>query len=402
MGQEYCRFGLVKSKAMRQKAAQALEMVKAPVAPDSLVVDLSASQQKLVEIAKALVVNPDILVVDEPTAPLNKTEAVEFFKVLSQLKAQGTTIIYISHRLEEIFQIADRVTVLKDGKKVSTQNIEDTHIDDVIRMMIGRELGDMFPDKEKTSQPVNIMAVRGLKRKNKLHDIAFELRKGEILGFAGLQGQGQDTLLRTIFGALEKNAGGIMIDGLEVDIKSPANAIAAGISLVTDKRGSEGLCLDLSVRNNLALPTLGRRQKHFVISKSEEDAVVQNMVADLNIQAPSYSKIVKFLSGGNQQKIVVGKWLIADPRIMLFINPTTGIDVGAKTEFYRLIRRFVKKRDIGIVLVTSDMLELLGLCDRILVMYNGRIVREIVGEEATEEDIMRAAVGRVNQVQRGR
>ena len=364
--------------------------------------DLSASQQKLVEIAKALVVNPDILVVDEPTAPLNKTEAVEFFKVLSQLKAQGTTIIYISHRLEEIFQIADRVTVLKDGKKVSTQNIEDTHIDDVIRMMIGRELGDMFPDKEKTSQPVNIMAVRGLKRKNKLHDIAFELRKGEILGFAGLQGQGQDTLLRTIFGALEKNAGGIMIDGLEVDIKSPANAIAAGISLVTDKRGSEGLCLDLSVRNNLALPTLGRRQKHFVISKSEEDAVVQNMVADLNIQASSYSKIVKFLSGGNQQKIVVGKWLIADPRIMLFINPTTGIDVGAKTEFYRLIRRFVKKRDIGIVLVTSDMLELLGLCDRILVMYNGRIVREIVGEEATEEDIMRAAVGRVNQVQRGR
>jgi ribose transport system ATP-binding protein len=399
LGQEDGRFGFVNSKAMRKRAIHALEMVKAPVDPESSVSDLSTSQQKLVEIAKALAAQPNILVVDEPTAPLNKKETAEFFKVLSELKTQGTTIIYISHRLEEIFQIADRVTILKDGKKVSTEAIEDIHIDDIIRMMIGRDIGDMFPDKEKTSRSDSILAVRGLNRKNELHDIGFELRKGEILGFAGLQGQGQDSLLRTIFGALEKSAGDIVINDRVVDIKSPAQAIAAGMSLVTDKRGSEGLCPDLSVRNNLALPTLDQRQKHFVIRKSEEDAVVQNTVAELNIQAPSYSKIVKYLSGGNQQKIVVGKWLIADPRIMLFINPTNGIDVGAKTEFYRLIRQFAKKGDIGIVLVTSDMLELLGLCDRILVMYNGRIVREIDGEAATEEDIMRAAVGRVNQAQ---
>jgi len=402
LGQEDGRLGFVRSKAMRKRVIQALEIVKAAVDPESSVIDLSASQQKLVEIAKALAAQPNILVVDEPTAPLNKQETAEFFKVLGELKAQGTTVIYISHRLEEIFQIADRVTVLKDGKKVSTQNIVETNIDDVIRMMIGRALGDMFPAKEKTSQSDSIMAVRGLSRKNELYDVSFELRKGEILGLAGLQGHGQDTLLRTIFGALGKSAGEIVIDDRVVEVRFPAQAIASGMSLVTDKRGSEGLCPDLSVRNNLALPTLGQRQKHFVICKSAEDAIVKNTVADLNIQTPSYSKIVKFLSGGNQQKIVVGKWLVADPRIMLFINPTSGIDVGAKTEFYRLTRQLAKKRGIGIVLVTSDMLELLGLCDRILVMYNGRIVREINGEEATEEDIMRAAVGRVNQVQPGR
>jgi ribose transport system ATP-binding protein len=216
------------------------------------------------------------------------------------------------------------------------------------------------------------------------------------LGIAGLQGQGQDTLLRTIFGVLEKNSGEIVIEGRQEAIKNPKQAIAAGMSLVTDKRGSEGLCLDLSVRNNLALPTIKQRRRFGTILKKEEDTVLQNTISDLNIQSSAYSKIVKFLSGGNQQKIVVGKWLIADPRIMLFINPTTGIDVGAKTEFYRHMRRFAKKRDIGIVMVTSDMLELLGLCDRILVMYDGRIVSEIDGDRASEEDIMRAAVGRAN------
>jgi ABC-type sugar transport system ATPase subunit len=399
LGQEYCRFGLVKSRAMRQKAAQALKMVKAPVAPDSLVIDLSASQQKLVEIAKALVANPDILIVDEPTAPLNKTETVDFFNVLAELKAQGSTIVYISHHLEEIFQIADRVTVLKDGKKVSTKQIGDSHIDELIRMMIGRELGDMFPEKEQRPRQDPILSVRNIGRANELYDISFELQKGEILGIAGLQGQGQDTLLRTIFGALEKNTGDIVIEGRPEAVKNPKQAIAAGMSLVTDKRGSEGLCLDLSVRNNLALPTIKQRRWFGTILTKEEDAVLQNTISDLNIQSSAYSKIVKFLSGGNQQKIVVGKWLIADPRIMLFINPTTGIDVGAKTEFYRHMRRFAKKRDIGIVMVTSDMLELLGLCDRILVMYDGRIVSEIDGEKATEEDIMRAAVGRTNHSQ---
>ena len=398
LGLEECGpLGLLKAAAMRKRARQALETVKLQLHPDALIVNLSAGQQKLVEIAKALAAAPEILVVDEPTAPLTKKETAEFFRTLHKLKQEGTTVIYISHHLEEIFQIADRVTVLKDGKQVATKVIADTNIDDVIRMMIGRELGDMFPVKQRSPGEGSIMSVRNLARKDELYDVNFDLHKGEILGIAGLQGQGQDILLRTIFGTLGKHSGTIIIDGRPVTIGSPSQAISAGMALVTDKRGAEGLCPLLSVRDNLALSTLARRQRHGLIDRIREDAIVGDAIAELSIQTPSMGKLVKFLSGGNQQKIVVGKWLIADPRILLFINPTTGIDVGAKTEFYRQVRRLTDRRDIGIVMVTSDMLELLGLCDRILVMYRGRIVSELRGQDITEEQIMRAAVGRADQ-----
>jgi ribose transport system ATP-binding protein len=397
LGLEECgALGMLKTAAMRKRARQALEMVNLQLPPDALIVNLSAGQQKLVEIAKALAAAPALLVVDEPTAPLTKRETAEFFRTLKRLKQKGTTVIYISHHLEEIFQIADRVTVLKDGKEVSSKAIGDTNIDDVIRMMIGRELGDMFPEKKRVPKEGCIMSIRNLARKGELFDINFDLRKGEILGIAGLQGQGQDILLRTIFGTLGKNSGTIIIDDKPVRIESPSQAISAGMALVTDKRAAEGLCPLLSVRDNLALSTLAQRQRFGLINEISEDSVVGDTIAELNIQTPSLDKLVKFLSGGNQQKIVVGKWLIADPRILLFINPTAGIDVGAKTEFYRQMRRFTDCRDIGIVMVTSDMLELLGLCDRLLVMYRGRIVSELHGKDATEEQIMRAAVGRAD------
>ncbi|MBW2121666.1 MAG: sugar ABC transporter ATP-binding protein [Deltaproteobacteria bacterium] len=397
LGQEECnRLGLVKSSTLRRRAMEALDMVNVKLDTDALVVDLTASQQKLVEIAKALAARPDILVVDEPTAPLTKKETMDFFRVLKTLKEHGTTVIYISHRLEEIFEIADRVTVLKDGKKVSTKRIEETDEDDLIRMMIGRDLGDMFPGKALNPGEEIILSLRHIERKGELFDVDLDLHKGEILGIAGLKGQGQDVLLKTIFGALPKDHGEIRIDGKRVTIGSPAEAIARGMALVTDKRASEGLCPLLSVRDNLALPTLNRRQYLGVIKKREETATVEKTVKDLNIQTPSLRKLVKFLSGGNQQKIVVGKWLVADPRIVLFIDPTVGIDVGAKTELYRLMRELAEQRDIGVIVVTSDMLELLGLCDRILVMYEGRIVSEVSGKDATEEEIMRAAVGRAH------
>lgn len=394
LGQEKCRLGFVNASKLRQQAMQSLEMVHAYLDPDTWVSHLNAGQQKLVEIAKALATAPNILIVDEPTAPLTKQETQDFFQVLKTLQKAGTTIIYISHRLEEIFQIADRVTVLKDGKKVTTKEIGATNEDEVIRLMIGRELGDMFPEKTAAITQEPILSVRRLSYRDELSDIQFDLHKGEILGIAGLEGQGQDILLKTIFGIFPKDQGEIRIDGNSIDIRSPAQAIEAGMALVTDKRGSEGLCLELSVRDNLALPTLHTRQHFGVINSAQENAIIHASVAHLQIRTPSLKQLVKLLSGGNQQKIVVGKWLIANPRIMLFIDPTAGIDVGAKTELYRLMRELADQKGLGVLVVTSDMLELLGLCDRILVMYQGRLVREIPGNEATEEEIMRAAVGK--------
>jgi len=394
LGQEKCHLGFVNASELRQQAMQSLEMVHAHIDPDTWVTHLNAGQQKLVEIAKALATAPDILVVDEPTAPLTKQETQDFFQVLQKLREKGTTIIYISHRLEEIFQIADRVTVLKDGKKVATKEIGATNEDEVIRLMIGRELGDMFPEKTTAITREPILSVRRLRYRNELSDIQFDLHKGEILGIAGLEGQGQDLLLKTIFGIFPKDEGEIMVDGNILEINSPARAIEAGMALVTDKRGSEGLCLELSVRDNLALPTLHARQHLGVINSSQENAIIQDFITHLQIRTPSLKQLVKLLSGGNQQKIVVGKWLMANPRIMLFIDPTAGIDVGAKTELYRLMRELADQKGLGVLVVTSDMLELLGLCDRILVMYQGRLVREIPGNEATEEEIMRAAVGK--------
>lgn len=398
LGQEVCnRLGLVKAAKLRQRAVQALDLVHVRLDPDALVIHLSAAHQKLVEIAKALATTPDILVVDEPTAPLTKQETHDFFQVLRTLRGNGTTIIYISHRLEEIFQIADRVTVLKDGKNIAAKAIAETDEDDVIKMMIGRELGDMFPEKTSHLKEENILSVSHLSRKDELFDIQFNLRKGEILGIAGLEGQGQDILLKTLFGVFQRDNGEIEVDGKSATIDNPGQAIGAGMALVTDKRGSEGLCLDLSVRDNLALPTLKIRQQFSIINSKQEGTAVEKIATDLNIQTPSLRKLVKFLSGGNQQKTVVGKWLIGQPRIMLFIDPTVGIDVGAKTEMYKLMRELVEESDLGVVVVTSDMLELLGLCDRILVMYQGRIVSEMLGNDVTEEKIMRAAVGRAQQ-----
>lgn len=396
LGQESHNFlGLVKSGLMRRRALDALRLVNLDVSPDGLVAHLSASRQKLVEIAKALAASPDILVVDEPTAPLNKEEIQDFFKILKSLKEKGTTILYISHHLEELFEIADRVTVLKDGRKVATVDIDRTDEDELIRMMIGRSLEDMFPPRQASSDRETVLSVRGLERKGSLHQVDLNLKRGEILGVAGLKGQGQDILLKTIFGATPKDRGEIRIDGHRVEVGSPADAIRLGMAMVTDNRAAEGLCQLLSVRDNLVLPTLKQRQRMGVIDAQKEMEAVNTAVDRLNIKTSSHGKSVKFLSGGNQQKIVVGKWLMADPRVILLIDPTVGIDVGAKTELYGLIRSLAAEKNIGVLMVTSDMLELLGMCDRILVMYEGRIVKEIAGSEATEEEIMRAAVGRV-------
>ncbi len=388
------RYRFVSSSAMKKEAGAVLAKIGADINPSDLVAGLDSTNQKLVQIAKALIKKPKVLIVDEPTAPLGAKEVEDFFEALRNLKKEGTTIIYISHHLEEIFQIADRLSVLKDGRNVTTVDVENTNLDEVIRFMIGRELGALFPSKKDGSSfGEDILNVSNLNRGRVLSDICFNLRKGEILGVAGLEGNGQDTLLRTVFGSFKKDSGSVCINTKIKKINNPNNAIDAGIALITDKRGDEGLCLQLSVNENLSLTTLKKRQRFGVINSRKEKRTVEKNINELKIKTSSVSTQVNFLSGGNQQKIVIGKWLNNNPDIVLMMEPTLGVDVGAKAEIYQIARRLADDEGKGIVMVTSDMLELLGLCDRIIVMHKGRIVSDLLREEATEEKILKAAVG---------
>ncbi len=395
LGQEQRnKYRFINTARMNEKAREILSSIGSNLNPSDIVAGLDSTNQKLVQIAKSLVKEPRILIVDEPTAPLGAKEVADFFAALRRLKAKGTTIIYISHHLEEIFEIADRLTVLKDGQNVTTVDVADTNIDEVIRFMIGRELGDLFPEKTAEKRiGTTILEVKKLNRGNVLFDIDFNLKSGEILGIAGLEGNGQDTLLRAVCGCFAKDSGEIYIEGTKIDISDPTDAIKAGIVLVTDKRHDEGLCLQLSVADNLVLSTLGKRQTAGVIDRKKERALVDKNIGEFSIKTPSGDRQAKFLSGGNQQKIVIGKWLNNDPKIIFMMEPTLGVDVGAKAEIYQFARKLADSEGKGVVMVTSDMLELLGLCDRILVMHKGRLVKELSRDEATEEKILKAAVG---------
>jgi ribose transport system ATP-binding protein len=397
LGFEECNaLGLVRFGALRRRAREAVARLGVRLDLGEKVSRLDAASQKLVQIAKATVSRPSILILDEPTAPLDAAQTDALFGAIEQLKAAGGTVIYISHRLEEVFRIADRVTVLKDGRVVDTTTKSGLHEDELVRMMIGRELGDLFPSRQQPREHRRVLRVQGLSyRRRQMRNISFTVGEGEVVGFAGLKGQGQDTLLKLLFGALPRSGGEVVVDGRPLPIGSrPPRAIAAGLALITDKRAAEGLCTLLSLEHNMALPTLRRRQTVGLVRFREEQETVRGMIADLNIQTPSARKMVQHLSGGNQQKVIIGKWLMARPRVLMFIEPTLGIDVGAKAEVYRLVRRLADATGLAVLLVTSDMLELLGMCDRILVMYNGRIVRDLPRGEATEELITRAAVGR--------
>jgi ribose transport system ATP-binding protein len=399
LGLEDCNaLGLVRFGALRRRAHAALAKLGVSLDVNERVSRLDAASQKLVQIAKAAISNPSILILDEPTAPLGAAQTAALFKAILELKAAEGTIIYISHRLEEVFRIADRVTVLKDGRKVATVQKEQLQEDGLVRMMIGRELGDLFPPRRPRRESRVVLRVRGLSySRRQLRDISFEVGEGEVVGIAGLKGQGQDTLLKLLFGALPRSGGEVQIDGRPLAAGArPARAISAGLALITDKRAVEGLCPLLSLGHNLTLPTLMRRQHFGLVRFQEERAVIDRTIADMNIQTSSAKKMVHDLSGGNQQKVIIGKWLAAKPRVLMFIEPTLGIDVGAKAEVYRLVRGLAETTGLGVILVTSDMLELLGLCDRILVMYAGRIVRDLPRQEATEELITRAAVGKDN------
>lgn len=393
IGREFCKKNRwrLDEKQQRKATIEILQKLNLAIKPDTLVADLTVAQQQMVEIAKAISVNARILIMDEPTAALTETEIESLFRVTRLLKEQGTGIVYISHRLEELALIADRATVMRDGQYISTVDYECVKISDLIAMMVGRDLGNIYPRREAIQQRMPVLEVNGLTRKGVLNDINFTLYRGEILGFAGLMGAGRTELARAIFGADSIDSGTLKLNGKEIVIKDISDAIQQGISYLTEDRKKEGLALNLSVERNIMLGNYPEYSDRFGNVDSRRcQQTSEEQVKALRIKTPNLEQAALNLSGGNQQKIIIARWVCKDTDILIFDEPTRGIDVGAKLEIYELMNRLVAKGK-SIIMISSELPEVLGMCDRILVMRSGRITGELSANEATQEKIMQYA-----------
>ncbi|EMW73550.1 heme ABC exporter, ATP-binding protein CcmA [Escherichia coli 2747800] len=393
IGREFCKKNRwrLDEKQQRQATIEILQKLNLAIKPDTLVADLTVAQQQMVEIAKAISVNARILIMDEPTAALTETEIESLFRVTRLLKEQGTGIVYISHRLEELALIADRATVMRDGQYISTVDYECVKISDLIAMMVGRDLGNIYPRREALQQRIPVLEVNGLTRKGVLNDINFTLYRGEILGFAGLMGAGRTELARAIFGADSIDSGTLKLNGKETVIKDISDAIQQGISYLTEDRKKEGLALNLSVERNIMLGNYPEYSDRFGnIDSRRCQQTSEEQVKALRIKTPNLEQAALNLSGGNQQKIIIARWVCKDTDILIFDEPTRGIDVGAKLEIYELMNRLGAKGK-SIIMISSELPEVLGMCDRILVMRSGRITGELSAKEATQEKIMQYA-----------
>jgi ribose transport system ATP-binding protein len=384
----------VDRRRMEQEARELLERVGARVPATALIRDLSVAQQQMVEVAKALAVDARIIIMDEPTSALGEDEVQTLFQIIGALKEQGLAIVFISHRIEEVFRIADRVVVLRDGQRAGSVLVGETSPDGIIQQMVGRELTEMF-HKEATEIGEPLLEVRGLTRRGVIHDVSFTLRRGEILGFAGLVGAGRTETARLIFGADRKDAGEILVNGQPVHIASPVNAVEAGIGFVPENRATQGLVLKLPVLENVVLPTLDDHDRLGWVDRRGLRTTAQDYVDRLNIRTPHLQQKAMFLSGGNQQKVVVAKWLAAQPKVLIMDEPTRGIDVGAKVEVHVLMSRLAEA-GMGIIMISSELPEILGMSDRILIMSEGRVMAILNRAEASQEKIMAYASGEIN------
>jgi ribose transport system ATP-binding protein len=391
LGQESARAGFLPRNEERRRAAELFRRLGVSIDLDLSCSRLTTAQQQLVEIARALAREARIIVMDEPTAALTAGEVSRLFEIIRDLKARGIAVIYISHRLDEIFTLADRVSVLRDGRNVGTRPLAGLSRAELIEMMVGRELADEYPRRSVTIGPPRL-AVTGLCRGKTVRDVSFTVRAGEILALAGLVGAGRTETLRLIFGADNRHAGEILRDGQRLDIRSPRDAIAAGIGLLTEDRKLQGLVLGQSVRENFALPNLGALSRLAFIDTRREREAFGRHVDQLRIKVPHQEERARNLSGGNQQKVVLAKWLERDCEVLFFDEPTRGIDVGARHEIY-LLMNDLAARGKAIVMVSSELPEVLGMADRILVMHDGRITGEIVnGPDVTQEQVIRLAM----------
>lgn len=378
-------------KEMNRQAGEILADLNLAIDPGNYIRDLSVAQQQMVEIVRSISSNSQIIIMDEPTAALAEQEITELFKQIKLLKEKTVSIIYISHRLPEVKEIGDRVTVLRDGKYVSTEDAKRVKTEQLIKMMVGRDIKEFFP-KEDTEKGSEVLRVKNLNRKGVLEDISFSLRQGEVLGFAGLMGSGRTELMRAIFGADQGVEGKVYVKGTELVIDSPETAVKNGIALLTEDRKSSGLILNFAVYQNISLATLEKYAPGGVIDQKREKKRSGELVAALKIKTPGLETVVNSLSGGNQQKVILARWLCRNAEIIILDEPTRGIDVGAKVEIYQLINQLTKQGK-AVIMVSSDLPEILAMSDRIAVMYEGKLNGILSREEAGPEKIMQLATG---------
>lgn len=383
--------GLVDWNLARERARAILDGLGVTLSVDTPTAQLSVAEQQLVEIAKALNRKTRILIMDEPSAVLGEKDLENLFRVVRTLQSNGIGIIYISHRLKEIFELADEVTVLKDGRYIDTKQVADVSMDDLVRLMIGRDLQDVYPQRIAEPGPA-LLEVNNLSRSKLVHDVSFTLHAGEIIGFAGITGSGRTELMRTIFGADACVGGDMRIDGQPYKPRSPQDAIKRGVALVTEDRKGQGLLLKLSVIVNTTISGLKQLARGGIINLGKEEALVKDMIRQLSIKTPTPQFLVVNMSGGNQQKVILARWLSVGTRIFIMDEPTRGIDVGSKSEIYQIMADLTKQ-GVGIIMISSELPEVLGMSDRIMVMRQGTIVHELSRAEATEEAIMYYAVG---------
>ncbi|MGE4551444.1 MAG: sugar ABC transporter ATP-binding protein [Opitutales bacterium] len=398
LGREPLRRGLIDDARINEESRKYLEMVGLDVDPTTLLGDLTIGRQQMVEIAKALSVNARVLIMDEPTSSLSKTETEYLFKVIKDLRERGVSVIYVSHRLGEVKELSDHVTVLRDGENAGELTCEEINHDAMVRLMVGRDLSGHFAMGQRETGDT-VLEVRDLRTPAyPQHALSFSLKAGEIVGVAGLVGAGRTEMLETLFGVTPAVGGTIKIAGNETTVASPLTAIRVGMALAPEDRKQQGLVIDMSVRENMSLAALRRdKRKGGFLDFAKESAISQEMIKSMRVKTPSDDQVVRYLSGGNQQKVVLGKWLAMKPKLLLLDEPTRGIDVGAKREIYALMEELTKE-GVAILFVSSEMEEVLGMADRAIVMHEGRITGELSRDELTEETIMQLATGREKAV----
>lgn len=392
MGKEITkRFGICDKKAMREKAQEVMDRMGVNIPVNALMSDLSVGQQQMVEICKALMVDAKVLIMDEPTAALTQSETKVLFEVIKSLREKGVSIVYISHRMEEIFELCDRITVLRDGAYVDTRYIKDINMDDIVQMMIGRTIGERFPKRE-VKIGDEVLRVEGLSHEKLFRNVSFSVRAGEVLGFSGLMGAGRTEIMQAIFGNIPLKEGKIFIEGKEVVITNPRQAIKAGIGFITEDRKTEGLLLEKSIAENIEIANLNKISKNSVLQKSKQKELVKKGIEEFRIRCFGPEHECHNLSGGNQQKVVLAKWIYTDPKILILDEPTRGVDIGAKKEIYSVINDLAAK-GVAVILVSSELPEVLGMSDRIAVVHEGKITGILNAEEADQAKVMTLATG---------
>ena len=392
LGREPRKAGLLDKARMRRESSSFLDRVGLKVSPDQIVSDLTIGHQQMIEIAKALSVDARVLIMDEPTSSLSQHETEQLFKVIKDLASKNVAIVYISHRLSEVRELADRVTVLRDGDNAGELFRQETTHDNMVRLMVGRDISKYYALEPRSHGAVALKVDKVRTIQNPKHALSFEIKSGEIVGVAGLVGAGRTEMLQTLFGVMPALDGSMEVQGHSVVIRSPIQAIQNGLALVPEDRKQQGLVLEMAVRENMSLASLGRDQNKGFLNHRREQDISREMVAEMKIKTPSDLQEVQYLSGGNQQKVVLGKWLAMKPRVLFLDEPTRGIDVGAKQDIYKLMEKLAEE-GVAILFVSSEMEEIIGMSDRAIVMHEGKLTGTLMRDELTEESVMQLATG---------